>query len=66
MPYEFMALTMESVGKAADVLVKEYILSCGLDHEGSGDADEELGFLWFVLGIFNNRVSRECLVDCCW
>ena len=31
---------------------------------GSGDADEESGFLWFVSDIFNNGVSRERLVDC--
>ena len=66
MPYELVGLTMKSVGKAGDVLVKEYISSRGLVHDGSGDAHEEPGFLWFVSDIFNNGVSRERLVDCYW
>ena len=57
MPYELVALTMKSMGKAADVLEKEYIPNCGLGHEGSGDADEELGFLWIVSDVFINVVS---------
>ena len=57
MPYELVALTMKSMGKAADVLGKEYIPNCGLGHEGSGDTDEELGFLWIVSDVFINVVS---------
>ena len=29
-----------------------------------GDASEEPETVWLVLGIFNNGVSRECLVNC--
>merc|ERR1712136_32501 len=32
------------------------------DHEGSGDASEEPGTVWLVLGFFDHGFSRRCLV----
>merc|ERR1712065_108295 len=34
----------------------------GLDHEGSGDASEEPGTVWLVLGFFDHGFSRRCFV----
>ena len=44
------------------------IASITLDVESgtstSGDSSEEPGTMWFVLGIVDNGVSRECMVNC--
>ena len=46
--------------------IEKYQIHCNTLYKGSGDPREESGFLRFVLGIFNNRVSRGCVVDCHW
>ena len=59
MPYELVGLTMKSVRKAADVAGVRVFRAVELVHEWSGDAHEEPGFLWFVVGHYSTTGSLE-------